>query len=171
MPRIPRGIQLGRRSPVVVTRALDLSLVGVVLMTVFFGFGLGSARLELREAGDPVSEAPPEPATLPAERVGEAAALLVSGVLDAPALSSALREVLDSAFSGVRITSVEMRSGGTPGFRASLAADAEDAEAVDALLNRLTASTRFEGISVISETRRRDGGITVRITFRLAAPA
>ncbi len=173
MPRTPRGIQLGRRAPGGAVRLLDLLLLGGAAAAVVFGFGLRAATRELQEAAAPPAAETPASTPLPPDaRAGQAAALLAAGVLDAPALSGVARLIRDAAPPGMRITSVEMRPDADRGFTAGLVADAETAREVAALLDRLAERGGAVGTSVISETRRPDGGVTVRVRFRIArAPA
>ncbi len=167
MARVPRGIQLGRRTSGGTVRLLDLLLAAGVLAAVVLGFGLRSAVIELGEAAAAPAGTQPAVPSAPDERAGQAAVLLSAGVPDAPVLSDLVRMVLDAAPAGTRITSVEMRSDAAAGFAVALVADAPDSEAVATLLGRLAEGGRVEGASVISETRRRDGGVTTRISLRL----
>ncbi len=164
MPRVPKGVQLGRRPRRGTARALDLLIVAGVLAAAFFGWGLREATRELEAAGAVPAPAAPAPAE-PDERMGAAAALLAAGALDAPSLSGAVRLVLDASAAGARVTEIELAPDPVRGMGVAIAADADGPGAVAELLARLGESGET---SVISETLRPDGGVRARIDFRLA---
>lgn len=176
MGRIPAGIQLGKGVRPGVLRALDVLILGGVLMSLWGGASLWRTRADLAAAGSSgpgESSAPgvaaPSPALEPA-RAREAAALLFAGVLDAPAISAALDTVRRTAPSGIRVAGVEVRPAAGPGrVETVIAADAASAAAVAGFLAELATHDAVLSTEVISETRQTDGAVLVRITAQLEA--
>ena len=175
MARIPAGIQLGKGARPGFLRALDVLIVGGLLMSFWGGASLLGTRADLAATGSSgpgASSAPgtavPAPALEPA-RAREAAALLFAGVLDAPDISAALGTVRGTAPSGIRVAGIEVRPAAGPGRAETvIAADADSAAAVAAFLSELASHDSVLSTEVISETRQTDGTTLVRITAQLA---
>ena len=175
MGRVPAGIQLGKGVRPGFLRALDVLVLGGLLMALWGGASLWSARADLVAAGPAgpagssgtgVTASPP---ALEPGHAREAAALLFAGVLDAPAISAALDTVRGTAPSGIRLAGIEVRPAAGPGrVEAVIAADAASTAAVAAFLAELAGHDSVLSTEVISETRQTDGTALVRITAQLA---
>lgn len=174
MGRLPAGIQLGKGVRPGFLRALEVLVLGGLLMSLWGGASLWRTRANLAAAGVPGSGDP-----TPAVRAGspalepghaqQAAALLFAGVLDAPAVSAALDTVRGTAPPGIRVAGVEVRpAAGAGRVEAVIAADAVSAAAVAGFLVELENHDAVLSTEVISETRRPDGAAVVRITAQLA---
>ncbi len=175
MGRAPAGIQLGKTVRPGFLRALDALILGGLLLVLWGGASLWSARADLVAAG-PAGPAGSSgtgvtagPAALEPGHAREAAALLFAGVLDAPAISAALDTVRGTAPSGIRLAGIEVRPAAGPGrVEAVIAADAASTAAVAAFLGELAGHDSVVSTEVISETRQTDGTALVRITAQLA---
>ena len=175
MRRNPAGIQLGKAVRPGLLRALDALILGGLLMVLWGGGSLWSARADLAAAGPSGAagaSATGDPAGSPAlepDHAREAAALLFAGVLDAPAISVALDTVRGTAPSGIRVAGIEVRPAAGPGrVETVIAADAASSAAVAAFLAELADHDSVLSTEVISETRQTDGAALVRITAQLA---
>lgn len=175
MARIPTGIQLGRGVRPSLLRALDVWILGALLICVWGGVSLWRTRADLTTLGlsDPDGLSGPGAAArapaLEPGRAQEAAALLFAGVLDAAAISSALDTVRGTAPPGIHVSGVEVRPAAGPGrVEAVIAADAGSAAAVAGFLSGLADHDAVLSTEVISESRRTDGAVLVRITAQLA---
>ena len=174
MRRIPAGIQLGKAVRPGLLRALDVLILGGLLVALWGGASVWRTRADLAAAGPsgPAGSAGMEVtagSTLDPARAREAAALLFAGVLDAPAISAALDTVRGTAPSGIRVAGVEVRPAAGPGrVETVIAADAASTAAVAAFLAELADHESVLSTEVISETRQTDGAALVRITAQLA---
>lgn len=175
MGRLPAGIQLGKGVRPGFLRALEVLVLGGLLMSLWGGASLWRTRADLAAAG-PSGPAGSSgtgitagPTALEPGHAREAAALLFAGVLDAPAISAALDTVRGTAPPGVRVAGIEVRPAGGPGrVETVIAADAVSATAVAAFLAELAGHDSVLSTEVISETRQTDGTALVRITAQLA---
>lgn len=174
MRRIPAGVQLGKGVGPGLLRALDVLIVGGLLLSLWGAASLFGTRGDFAAAGRSGpggSSAPAAPAgaALDPARTREAAALLYAGVLDAPAISAALDTVRGTAPPGIRVVGIEVRPAGGPGrVETVIAADAPSAAAVASFLAELAGHDFVLSTEVISETRQTDGAVLVRITAQLA---
>ena len=174
MGRIPTGIQLGKSVRPGFLRALDLLILGGLLMSLWGGASLWRTRADLAAAGPSAPGGSSgtgaiTPLALEPGHAQEAAALLFAGVLDAPAISAALDTVRGTAPPGVRVASVEVRPVAGPGrVETVIAADAVSAATVAGFLSELANHDSVLSTEVISETRQTDGSVLVRITAQLA---
>ena len=174
MRRNPTGIQLGKAVRPGLLRALDVLILGGLLMAVWGGASVWRTRADLAAAGPsgPAGSAgtgATAGSALEPARAREAAALLFAGVLDAPAISAALDTVRGTAPSGIRVAGIEVRPAAGPGrVEAVIAADAASSSAVAAFLAELSGHDSVLSTEVISETRQTDGTALVRITAQLA---
>ncbi len=184
MPRPVPGVQLGRTLPQALLRAFEFGLAALGLVVVWGAVSLFRTRSEMA-ASPPFGErsvaaeasspgAPPQrrDAALAPTLVREAAVLLASGALDAPAYGAAFETVeRAAASSGGRIVGIEVRPavGGGRQVEAAIAAEAVSGAAIARLLSALAAEEQVLSSEVISETRQADGGAAVRITVRLEA--
>ena len=174
MGRTPTGIQLGKGVGPGFLRALDVLILGGLLMSLWGGASLWRTRTDLAAAGPsrPSGSLAPgaaagSPALEPAH-AREAVALLFAGVLDAPAVSAALDTVRGTATPGIRVAGVEVRPAAGPGqVETVIAADAASAAAVAGFLSELAHHDAVLSTAVIRETRRTDGAVLVRITAQL----
>lgn len=174
MRRNPAGIQLGKAVRPGLLRALDVLILGGLLMAAWGGASVWRTRADLAaaepsgpagSAGTGVSAG----SALEPARAREAAALLFAGVLDAPAVSAALDTVRGTAPSGIRVAGIEVRPAAGPGrVETVIAADAASTAAVAAFLAELADHDSVLSTEVISETRQSDGAALVRITAQLA---
>ena len=175
MGRLPAGIQLGKGVRPGFLRALDVLVLGGLLMVLWGGASLWRTRADLAAtgpSGPAGSSGRGVTASSPALEPGharEAAALLFAGVLDAPAISAALDTVRGTAPSGIRVAGIEVRPAAGPGrVEAVIAADAASTAAVAAFLAELAGHDSVLSTEVISETRQTNGTALVRITAQLA---
>ena len=174
MGRVPAGIQLGKGVRPGLLRALDVLVLGGLLMSLWGGASLWRTRADVAAAGlpGPGDSAPAGTAGSPAlepDHARQAASLLFAGVLDAPAISAALDTVRATAPPGIRVAGVEVRpAAGAGRVEAVIAADAASAAAVAGFLVELANHDAVLSTEVISETRQPDGAALVRITARLA---
>ena len=174
MRRVPAGIQLGRGVQPGLLRALDVLILGGLLVALWGGAALSRTRADLRAAGrsgpaGPAGTGVTAGSALEPEHAREAAALLFAGVLEAPAISAALDTVRGTAPSGIRVAGVEVRPGVGPGrVETVIAADAASTTAVAAFLSELAGHDSVLSTEIISETRQTDGTALVRITAQLA---
>ena len=172
MRRTPAGIQLGKAVRPGFLRALDLLILGGLLVALWGGASVWRTRADLAAAGPSAGSAGTEVtagSTLEPARAREAAALLFAGVLDAPAISAALDTVRGTAPSGIRVAGIEVRPAAGPGgVETVIAADAASTAAVAAFLAELADHESVLSTEVISETRQTDGAVLVRITAQLA---
>lgn len=175
MGRTPTGIQLGKAVRPGLLRALDVLILGGLLMCLWGGASLWRTRADLAAAGlsGPSGSSAPgvaagSPALEPAH-AREAAALLFAGVLDAPAISAVLDTVRGTAPSGIRVAGIEVRPAAGPGrVETVIAADAASTAAVAAFLAELAGHDSVLSTEVISESRQTDGAVLVRITAQLS---
>ncbi len=174
MRRNPAGIQLGKAVRPGLLRALDVLILGGLLMALWGGASIWKTRADLAAAGPPgpagsAGTAVTAGSTLEPDHAREAAALLFAGVLDAPAISAALDTVRGTAPSGIRVAGIEVRPAAGPGrVETVIAADAASSAAVAAFLAELAGHDSVLSTEVISETRHADGTALVRITAQLA---
>ena len=176
MRRVPTGIQLGKGVRPGILRALDVLILGGLLIALWGGASVWRTQADLAAAGlagpnDPSAPGAltPAPALEPAH-AREAAALLFAGVLDAPAISAALDTVRGTAPPGIRVAGVEVRpAAGSHRVQTVIAADAASAAAVATFLSGLADHDSVLSTEVISETRQTDGAVLVRITAELTA--
>lgn len=175
MRRPPAGIQLGKAVRPGFLRALDVLILGGLLMSLWGGASLWRTRADLAAGGGsgPAGAAGPgitagSPALEP-DQARAAAALLFAGVLDAPAISAALDTVRGTAPPGIRVAGIEVRPAAGPGrVETVIAADAASTAAVATFLAELAGHESVLSTEVISETRQTDGTALVRITAQLA---
>ena len=175
MRRPPAGIQLGKAVRPGFLRALDLLILGGLLMSLWGGASLWRTRVDLAAegpsgpAGSSGRGVPAGSTALEPAHAQEAAALLFAGVLDAPAISAALDTVRSTAPSGIRVAGIEVRPAAGPGrVETVIAADAASTAAVASFLAELAGHDSVLSTEVISETRQTDGTALVRITAQLA---
>ena len=174
MPRRPRGIQLGRTTPTGLLRAADGLLGAALLFAGWSAFLFWEARAGVPT--DPVEapvagEAGLRPAAeLPLGPSRQAAALLLSGTLEAPRLVSALTLVVEAAPAGFRITRVEVRPEGDPGIvEATVSAEVNADAAVAGFLSALSRHEAVLSAGVITETHRPNRATAVGITATITA--
>lgn len=175
MGRIPTGIQLGQGVRPGFLRALDVLILGGLVISLWGGASLWRTQADLAAAGlsDPSDSSAPgamtSSPTLEPAHAREAAALLFAGVLDAPAISAALDTVRGTAPPGIRVAGVEVRpADGSGRVETVIAADAASAAAVAGFLAELANHDSVLSTEVISETRQTDGAVLVRVTAQLA---
>ena len=175
MLRNPTGIQLGKGIPPGFLRALDLLILGTLLVCLWGGLALWRTRADLASAGLAGPDArpgagttAPPPALAPA-LARELAALLFAGVLDAPPIGAALDTVRGIVPPGVEVAGIEVRPASGPGrVEAVIAAHAASTADVARFLSELADHDSIRSTEVISETRQTDGAVLVRITAQLA---
>ena len=175
MRRNPAGIQLGKAVRPGFLRALDVLILGGLLMFLWGGASLWRTRADLAAAGSSgpagssgmgVTAGSP---VLEPDHARAAAALLFAGVLEAPAIGAALDTVRGTAPSEIRVAGIEVRPAAGPGrVETVIAADAASTAAVASFLAELASHDSVLSTEVISETRQADGAALVRITAQLA---
>ena len=176
MPRPVPGIQLGRSAQPALLRGAELAAAGLGVIAVWGAVSLFGVRAELRDAEAATRSAIPPPEQSGAETRAEpelaraAAVLLLSGALGAPDYGSVFETVAEAAPPGVRITGIEVRPKSETGrVLAAISAEAASGAAVAGFLSSLAGRESVLSTEIISETRRADGGATIRITAELDA--